>query len=58
MFNAMLGSVNMASAICMLTMSALIASIVILCHTFFVVQFVLLNPQLLQLACKLEAVSM
>ena len=32
MFNAMLGFVNMASAICMLTLSFFSASIVMLCH--------------------------
>ena len=37
MFNAMLGFVDIASAICVLTMSVLNASIVMLCHTFFVV---------------------
>ena len=40
MFNAMLGFVTMASAICMVTLSVLNASIVMLCHTFFVVHVV------------------
>ena len=40
MFNAMLGFVNMASAICMLTLSVLSAIIAMLCHTFFVVHVV------------------
>ena len=40
MFNAMLGFVNMASAICILTLSLLNANIVMLCHTFFVVNVV------------------
>ena len=39
-FNSMLGFVNMASAMCMLTLSVLNASSVMLCHTFFVVHVV------------------
>ena len=40
MSDAILRFVNMASAICMLTLSVLNASIVVLCHTFFVVHVV------------------
>ena len=40
MFNAILGFVNLASAIFMLIMFVLKANIVMLCHTFFVVHAV------------------
>ena len=40
MFNAMFGFVNVDSVICMLTLSVLNASIVMLSHTFFVVHVV------------------